>query len=370
MHIGFITSDLHHGHGWGHYSLSVIQALRANGVQVTVVAPHNSPTNFDFPVHRLLPNLAPAEPRRLAKMAQSTLAVRRALRNCDLIHCTVEVFAPLAMWVAHGRPYFITGHGSYAQAGVDRHAAIRPMYKSAFRRAHTVVCVSAYTARRAASYTRGLNTSVIPNGIDATAFADLPAPAHPVERPTILTVGGVKRRKGTLELVHAAAHIRRERPNVQVIVAGSTEYETDYTQQVRDAIAALDLREHVQLLGFVDEAALMGWYGAADVFVLPSINDGWRFEGYGLVHLEASAAGLPVVGTRDCGAEDAIVAGVTGLLVSQKGLEHELPSAVLMLLNNPSVAQRMGQAGRDHAKTWTWQRAAADLLALYRAAAD
>jgi phosphatidyl-myo-inositol dimannoside synthase len=368
MHIGFLTSDLHHGHGWGHYSLSLIEALRANGVKVTVVAPKNTPTHFDFPVHPLLPNLAPAEPRRLAKMAQATLAVRHALRGCDLIHSTVESFAPLAMWAAGERPYLITGHGSYAQAGVDRSPAIRPLYKMAFRRAYRVVCVSHYTARRATAYTEGLRTEVIPNGINADAFAHLPARTQPPGRPTILTVGGVKRRKGTLELIQAASAVRQAGVNVRVVIAGRTDYEPDYTEQVQAAVASHGLEDIVQLLGFVDEDALLGWYGAANVFVLPSINDGWRFEGYGLVHLEASAAGLPVIGTRGCGAEDAIVDGVTGVLIDPQRLASDLPAVLLRLLNDPRWASQLGQAGQQHARAHTWQRAAAQLMTVYQSA--
>ena len=59
---------------------------------------------------------------------------------------------------------------------------------------------------------------------------------------------------------------------------------------------------------------------------MASLNVGWKFEGFGLTLLEASAAGLPVIGTRDCGAEDAVIEGETGLLVAQSDLEHELAS--------------------------------------------
>ena len=67
----------------------------------------------------------------------------------------------------------------------------------------------------------------------------------------------------------------------------------------------------------------------------------------GLV-LAAGAAGLPVIGTRDCGAEDAIDHQTTGLLVSQERLDSELPQAILRILTQPELAARMGAAGRRH----------------------
>lgn len=365
MKIGLLTSGLHHGHGWAHYSLSLIEALRRQGADVTVIATKNSPTDFDFQVLPLLPTIVPAEPQQLMKLALAVRPAKVVLQGCDLLHATIEPFAPLAMWAANRQPFLVTGHGSYAQAGVDRHPAVRLLHKRAFRRAGAVVCVSHYTAQRAAAYTPGIQTVVVNNGIDPARFADLPPLEEPVTRPTVLTTGGVKRRKGTLPLVRAVAQVREHIPDVQCVVVGSMDYEPDYVAQVRDAIDALDLRDHVRLLGFVPERDLLGWYGAADVFALPSINDGWKFEGYGLVHLEASAAGLPVIGTRDCGAEDAVDDGVTGRLVSQGNIDAELPAALLALLTNREQARQMGQAGRLKAQRQTWDAAAQQMRALY-----
>jgi len=118
---------------------------------------------------------------------------------------------------------------------------------------------------------------------------------------------------------------------------------------------------------------LMALYARADVFALPSINVDGKFEGYGLALLEASAAGLPVIGSRDCGAEDAVVEGETGLLVPQTTgdqLNEALVEALVALLTDRDRAARMGAAGRARAQAQTWDRHAAALIALYRAHAD
>jgi glycosyltransferase involved in cell wall biosynthesis len=116
----------------------------------------------------------------------------------------------------------------------------------------------------------------------------------------------------------------------------------------------------------VDESTLLQWYADADVFVLPAVNDGWRFEGYGLAYLEAGAAGLPVIGTRNCGAEDAIEHGVTGLLVSQETLKDDLPKAILQLLLDSEARIRMGQAGRKKAESQSWQHFTASMIDVYQ----
>jgi glycosyltransferase involved in cell wall biosynthesis len=208
--------------------------------------------------------------------------------------------------------------------------------------------------------------TVIPNGVDAERFAALPLLNDRPAEPVILTSGGVKVRKGTLQLIQAVARVREQIPDVRCIVIGTLDAEPVYVEQVRAEIIRLQLQNHVELTGFVDQQTLDNWYGRARLFVLPSINASWKFEGFGLVHLEASAAGLPVIGTHGCGAADAVTDEVTGLLVSQEGIAEELPRAILSILRNPERAQAMGAAGREKAKQQTWDHAASQVLQAYQ----
>ena len=101
---------------------------------------------------------------------------------------------------------------------------------------------------------------------------------------------------------------------------------------------------------------------------MASINRGWRFEGFGLTLLEASAAGLPVVGARGNGSEDAVDDGLTGLLVPQEDVESGLAAALVTLLTDRALAARMGDAGRAKAATHTWAQVAGQMRALYAGA--
>ena len=123
-------------------------------------------------------------------------------------------------------------------------------------------------------------------------------------------------------------------------------------------------------MGFVDDDVRRAWLAAADVFALPSMNDGMFFEGFGLAVLEASAAGTAVVGTDKCGVADAIEDGVTGVVVPQDNIAEALPRALLDLLEDPAKAARMGAAGRERAKAMTWAAMADQVIALYQAALD
>ncbi len=367
MQIGLITAELSYAHGWAHYSHALAEALHNIGVDLTIISAKNSPDVPYATVHKLLPTVTPRARYFTPRLLGALPHVRRLLQACDVIHATAEPYAPLAALVRGKRPLFVTAHGTYVYIDRLHRFPFSALYRHAMRSA-TLICVSHYTARTARQHLQlsEQQTPVVPNGIFPQRFAQLPQP-FPEKRPTILTTGGVKRRKGTLELVNALAEVRKTVPDARLVVLGHIKESALYTQEVREAIARHHLTEAVQLEGFVSEEALLRWYATADVFALPSQNHGYNFEGFGLVHLEASAASLPVVGTRDCGIEDAIDDGITGFLVPQKDT-HALAEALTRVLTDEALAKHMGEAGRQKAKQQTWERVAQQVLALYQQA--
>jgi glycosyltransferase involved in cell wall biosynthesis len=357
LHIGFLAADLTHKHGWAHYCLSLVGALKRAGVRVTVVAARNSPSLEGVEVLPILPSVDPLESGMLAGMLRTLPQVRAALRDCDLIHAVVEPYAPLGALVAGKRPLVVTGHGSYVLAPEQRRFPVGALYAWAYRRA-LMVCVSHYTERRVKQVLPGIRTTVINNGVDFEHFG---AVEH-TGGGGVLCVGAVKGRKGTLELVRAMAHV----PNARCVIVGSLDTEPVYVAEVRKEIPRLGLGDRVTLAGRVSEAELLRYYAEADVYALASPKIDWKFEGYGLSLLEASAAGLPVIGTADCGAEDAVIDGVTGLLVAQNDLARGLPEAINRLLSDRALAAKMGAAGREHARGQTWDHVAGQMIPLYK----
>lgn len=363
MRIGFISSDLSNQNGWATYSLSLIRALRARGLDATVVASRNSP-DVEFAVHRLLPTVTPPERHTFLKSMRQVFAVRRLLRHCDIIHCSAEPLAILAAAVASHRPLFVTAHGSYVNLPRMRGFPVNALYRRAFTRAR-LICVSNYTAGVAKSWIPEARVHVIPNGVDVSGFVQAPAFQAEKRAPTVVAIGEIKPRKGTLQLVEAVARVRQEIPDLQCLIMGPPQFGSVYTSAVQAAIETYHLQENVQIMGFVDEEVKRGWLAAADVLALPAMNDGLFFEGFGLTLYEAGASGTAVVGTDGCGVADAIEHGVTGLIVAQDNVADELPRALLELLSNPRRAAAMGAAGRERALRQTWDRVAEQVLRLY-----
>lgn len=367
MHLGVLTCELKPTHGWARYSVDVLMALHRAGLTLTVLAPASSPTDFPFRVLPILPEIVPAPRALTARLALAIPRVASALRGVDVVHTLVEPYAPLTT-IASRRPQVLTAHGTYAALPRIAHPLARPLYRWAFGRAARIITISHHTQRVLLGAAPHACAVVIPNGGETERLAQAVQAAEigPKRGPMVLAVGAVKGRKGTLELVRAFDRVRRVYPDAHCVIAGTLTGDLAYVERVRQEIDRLGLSHHVSLTGLIPEERLLSLYRTADVFALPAINDGPHFEGFGLVYLEASAAGLPVIGTRDSGAEAAIIAGETGLLISQAQVVDELAEAIIRLLGDDALRARMGAAGRAYALTQTWDSVAQRYLAVYR----
>ena len=363
MRIGLLTAELSRAHGWATYSLNLVKALRMRGLDIRVACARNSPPPT-IPALSLLPTVAPPDRYSLARSLRIYPRMRAFLNDCDIIHAAAEPYAILAAALAGARPLFITAHGSYVNLPRMRLFPVGALYRRAMQRAQ-LICVSHHTAKVARDVIPGARAQVINNGVDAARF--LQPSSRPVDKrgPTVLAVGGVKPRKGALQLIEAMALVRQKLPEAQCVILGS---KGAYAERVMRRAQVLGLGDSVRMPGFVEDGLMRAWMSAADVVTLPAMNDGMIFEGFGLTLLEASASGTAVVGTDNCGVADAIVHGETGLVVSQANVTEELPRALLDLLLDPARASRMGANGRDYAKTQSWDSVAERVIGLYQAA--
>ncbi len=366
MRVAFLTPALDPGYGWARYALELARALGDLGVDVVAltqaVTPPDGVSLAD--VRPVLPHLVPPQRRFLLRSLLAGGRVRRAAQDCDLLHVIAEPYSLLGAWSAGPRPLVVTAHGTYVPQTVRRRL-VGGLYRRAYRRASRcagLIAVSDYTAAQVRAVLPGAALTVIRNGVHADRFQGA-APAPDKRGPTVLASGGVKPRKGTHLLVAAAARIRQQVPDMQVIITGRQD-DAAYLAQVRQQIAESGLADCVHLVGMIPEDELIGWYQHADVFALPALNVGGRFEGFGLVFLEASASGLPVVGTAGSGVEEAVIDGETGLLVPQDDVPA-LAAAITRLLADDARRAQMGAAGRAYARTQDWAAVAARVRALY-----
>ena len=202
--------------------------------------------------------------------------------------------------------------------------------------------------------------AVIPPGVDWQRFqsadtADALKQAWGLaNRKVILFVGRLARRKGVKEFIEQSLlHIVNQMPDVCFVIAGDNPTESlmhhdDVVGEIRQLISRYDLGDHVRWLGAVNDAELVQVYALCDVLVLPVLALDYDVEGFGMVALEAAAAGKPVVAACCGGVPDAVQDGVTGILGAPANY-FPLSDAIIRLLDDPAARFAMGEAGRQRA---------------------
>ncbi len=194
-----------------------------------------------------------------------------------------------------------------------------------------------------------------------TAAPARPRPPSPDRRFVVLTVGRLHPRKGQLETLEALKALPPAlRARLEYRLAG-TASRPAYQRLLRASAASADFP--VLFLGDVPESELENIYAGADIFALNSSDHGHSVEGFGLVYLEASARGLPVVAHRVGGVPEAVEDNVTGLLVPPHR-PAELTAALARLLTDHDLRARLGAAGPARARLHSWEYSARLLFGL------
>jgi phosphatidyl-myo-inositol dimannoside synthase len=171
-------------------------------------------------------------------------------------------------------------------------------------------------------------------------------------RPTLLCVGRLVHRKGQDRLIEAMNKIKAETPDALLLFVGSGPREAHLKKLIRK----FGLENDVKLLGRITYDALPKHFLLGDVFVSPSRSrfGGLEVEGLGIVYLEASSSGLPVIAGNSGGAPDTVLNNKTGVVVDGNNLD-EISRACISLLSNPNLAKEYGNAGRAWAvENWNW----------------
>ena len=182
------------------------------------------------------------------------------------------------------------------------------------------------------------------------------------DRPVVVCVSRLVPRKGQDALLHAWPHVLRRVPDARLLLVGGGPY-----RPTLEALAAeLGVAASVRFTGSVPWPELPAHYDAGDVFAMPcrTRRHGLDVEGLGMVYLEASATGLPVVAGDSGGAPDAVLDGETGFVVPGRSV-RDLADRLCGLLTDPDRARAMGEKGRSWVeREWRWDLVARRLDAL------
>jgi len=311
--------------------------------------------------YRIIRRNVPIGPHPAARLVQITVFLlaaagiirREGIRDVHIGHVHLGL-AGIALKRLLGVPYVLYLHGG-EMAAYMRWRPVRAVVMAIVRHARLVVVNSTYTRDLyQAMGMRHPRVEILMPSVGIDRFRpnidsngvrkkyDLDG------RRTILTVGRLVERKGHDMVIRALPAVERAAGPVRYVVAGTGPEE----QRLRDLAREVGCETHVRFIGPVSGDDLAALYAACDVFVMPSRALAQRdgVEGFGIVFLEAGACAKPVVGGRSGGIGDAVLDGVTGLLVDPTDVA-ELQAVLIHLLDDPVEARRLGGLGRQRVET-------------------
>ncbi|GHJ98388.1 glycosyltransferase family 4 protein [Streptomyces sp. NPDC003753] len=308
---------------------------------------------------------------RTTMLLPTPAATRRAVGLLREHGCTSVWFgaaAPLGLMApalrrAGARRLVATTHGH--EAGWAQLPAARTLLRRIGESTDTITYLGEYTRSRIATALtpQAADRMVqLPPGVDEKTFHpgsggdEVRARLGLTNRPVVVCVSRLVPRKGQDTLIRALPRILAVEPETVLLIVGGGPYERDLRRLAQETGVA----DAVHFTGAVPWSRLPAHYGAGDVFAMPcrTRRGGLDVEGLGIVYLEASATGLPVVAGDSGGAPDAVLDGETGWVV-RGGSEEETADRIITLLGDPELRRRMGERGRQWIEEkWRW-----DLLA-------
>ncbi|MER6406862.1 glycosyltransferase family 4 protein [Streptomyces viridosporus] len=314
---------------------------------------------------------------RTTMLLPTPQATRRAVGLLREHGCTSVWFgaaAPLGLMApalrrAGAERIVATTHGH--EAGWAQLPAARQLLRRIGQSTDTMTYLGAYTRTRiAAALTPEAASRMVqlPPGVDEKTFHpgsggdEVRARLGLTDRPVVVCVSRLVPRKGQDTLIRAMPAILAAEPEAVLLIVGGGPYEKD----LRDLARQTGVADSVRFTGSVPWEELPAHYGAGDVFAMPcrTRRGGLDVEGLGIVYLEASATGLPVVAGDSGGAPDAVLDGETGWVVPG-GSPDQAADRIVTLLGDAELRRRMGERGRRWVEEkWRWDLLAEELKKL------
>ncbi len=281
-------------------------------------------------------------------------------KRIDIIHCHWWIPGGISGWIASiltGRGLILTSHGTDIIL-LEKKPGLRKIADKVFKRASAITTVSNFLKDKLSNTIemKKMKIYVFPMPYDAEK---LETADDKVEREKgyILSVGRLNYQKGQDYLIKACGILKEKGYSFRVdIIGGGPERE-----RFEDLIRQLGLGGKIKLLGPLPHNEVIRHYKRAEIFVLPSVD-----EGFGMVFVEALASGTAIIGADSGGVKDIIKDGKTGLLVPPED-EVELAKAIMKFLDDGDFATRTAEAGRDFVlNNFTPSATAEKLNTIYR----
>lgn len=356
MRICVLTNNLDNKNGGGRFSREFINSLKDydSNIGIDILVTEKSDVVNSI-------NLISSSK---IKLISNFFKIRNILKKNDIIHAfdcfPYGVIATIAS-IGLNKKIIITAIGSGSIKPLYENW--RPLLKWAYKRADVITAISDYTASEIKKKVKDLDIHVVIPGINYKNFADKQDDSgNKIKSDYILSVGRIKPRKGYEFSIKAFSEVLKKIPSLKYIIVGSGR--GDYFDKINQLVETLGIKESVFFKENISDDELVSLYINAKLFILISQNVDFDVEGFGLVFVEAAAFGIPSIGSRNCGAESAILDGENGWLVDPKNI-YEIAERIVQTLEDKELYNNFKIKSLEFAKSLDWTIVIKKYLKIY-----
>ncbi|MBU1895844.1 glycosyltransferase family 4 protein [Patescibacteria group bacterium] len=365
MRILFLTNHLNGHDGWSRYSLDIIKQIKKQGHEILCLTSVSSDRDIVENTILSSPLKYLANPIEIFFTAQK---VNKEIVSFspDVVHFMAEPYINLLPFLNIKKiPVYLTIHGSYSYLpnllkNSFKQFLSRWWYRKVLKLVRGIIPVSNHTKNYFLNSFSDCGTrkkiepkvKVITNGVDLSSLKINNQERSESKIKNILFVGAVKSRKGLLEAIEALKlYYNNYSKDFIFNIVGSYNATGSYYLDLSKKIKEYNLDDKIIFYGRVNEENLEDFYEQADLFLMLSVNVSNKFEGFGLVYLEANVRGVPCIGADNSGAREAVVDGQTGFVVEVDKFE-EVAERINDVLNNSAIKREecVGWAKKNDVK--------------------
>jgi len=382
MKIAIFSADFDRTYGTGNITYEYCMALYKKNIDFVLFLPDipaegrtNLREDMPFKINYILPKpVLSFSDSNKSKLVVWQWYIWQYFKTIDLseftlVHCLTEY--PMSFIAArcakkNKLPFIINGYGTYAVAPLVQWPA-KYLLKYSYNQSREIIVISQFTKNKIKEYTKkNYNISIIHPGVNFYRFENSPDISESKNKyngqKILLTVGKLIPRKGHDLVIKTIAKIKDRYPNIKYLIIGDGKHEGVLKNLVND----LGLNEKVEFLGRVSDNDIIKYFHLCDIYVhTPKFSTDLKFEGFGIVYLEASACGKPIVASDAGGVRDAVVDGQTGLIAKNEDID-DIASKISQLLDDDNLRKKMGEAGRVYAKEHDWPNIADKFIDKYK----
>lgn len=370
MKLALFADTIDITNGYGNITYEFCSALEKSGTDFALFLPETEKRLIDS-MH-LAWDVRPLLPPPVFRLYQK--AGWKYWKTLDVSDCTIVhaifgyPYGMIAMRSAKraGVPFLMGAQGTYGVLPLTQYPE-RWFLKRSYDKAVAITVPSVFTAdlieKTAGKKYPGVR--IIHNGVRYARFStpvDTSALRKKYAGKTmLLTVGGLKARKGQDLVIRALPEIKKTHPETLYVIVGTGKSQAGLMELAR----SLGVLEMVEFAGSKTGDDLVAYFQSCDIYVHTPKVVNLQFEGFGIVYLEAGAAGKPSVATDAGGIRDAVIDGETGLVVPDGDVEA-IARSIIRFISDEGLRKHLGEGGQAYAEKHDWSHIASQYVSLYR----